>query len=218
MIDDFRRGGRDYQSAIVMGNKMIISSSGSTINRRLTVTNDDCRLHCPLFSEKKYFFFFELKKIKINKKPKISRAVTAFRVALMNGQRIQTSEVELNHVEIGNYHRRFRRGFLVIVEPLAAQTLRLVPNLEQVLVVLDDDCVLVELTVHVRLRAAPVNESSEFRSSRESRESYDCDRSLVRLATAFCSLRSEVTEIRYKNHFLTSRHSKLRSVFIFQYE
>lgn len=71
-----------------------------------------------------------------------------------NRKGARTSEVQLYHVEVRDNHRRLRRGFLVIVEPFAPQPLSLVPNLQQVLVVLHDHRVLVKLPVHVRLRSA----------------------------------------------------------------
>jgi hypothetical protein len=68
---------------------------------------------------------------------------------------VVAAEVELDDVEVGDHHRRLGGRFLVVVEPLAAQPLRLVPNLEQIPVVLDHHRVLVELAVQVGLGAAP---------------------------------------------------------------
>lgn len=67
---------------------------------------------------------------------------------------ICTSEVQLDNVEVGDDHRRLRGSFLVVVEPFAAQPFRLIPHLQQILIVLHDDGVLVELSVQVGLGAA----------------------------------------------------------------
>ncbi len=65
-----------------------------------------------------------------------------------------TLEVELDDFEVGDDHGRLGSRLLVVGEPLAPQPLGLVPGLDEVRVVLDDDRVLVEPSVEVRLRAA----------------------------------------------------------------
>lgn len=86
------------------------------------------------------------------------------------------TEVQLNDVQVRDDHRRFRGSLLVVVEPLAAQSFRLVPHLQQILVVLHDHLellggtsvsvssdnqltlahrILVELSIQVGLRATP---------------------------------------------------------------
>ena len=67
-----------------------------------------------------------------------------------------TSEIELDDLDIGDPDWRFRDSLLVIVVPFAAQPLSLVPDLDEILIVLNDDVVLVELAVEVGPRAAPV--------------------------------------------------------------
>ena len=67
---------------------------------------------------------------------------------------ILTSEVELDHLEVGDSDGRLGDPLLVVVVPLAAQPLGLVPDLDEVLVVLNHDVVLVKLPVHVGLRPA----------------------------------------------------------------
>ena len=64
-----------------------------------------------------------------------------------------TSEVELDHLEVGDSDGRLGDPLLVVVVPLAAEPLGLVPHLDQVLVVLDHDVVLVKLSIHVWLGA-----------------------------------------------------------------
>ena len=49
------------------------------------------------------------------------------------------TEVQLNDVQVSDDHRGLRGGLFVVVEPLAAKAFRLVPDLQEVLVVLDDD-------------------------------------------------------------------------------
>ena len=65
-----------------------------------------------------------------------------------------TSEVELNHLEVRDPDGRLGDSLLVVVVPLAAQPLGLVPDLDEVLVILNHDVVLVKLAVHVGLGPA----------------------------------------------------------------
>lgn len=48
------------------------------------------------------------------------------------------AEVQLDHIQVSNDHWGLRGSFLIVVEPLAAQSLCLIPHLQQVLVVLHD--------------------------------------------------------------------------------
>lgn len=70
--------------------------------------------------------------------------------------KIHTPEVKLYYVEVSNHHRRFRCGFLIIIKPLAAQSLRLVPYLQQIFIILHDNSIFIKLTVHIWLGATPV--------------------------------------------------------------
>ena len=65
-----------------------------------------------------------------------------------------TSEVELNNLEVRDPDGRLGDSLLVVVVPLAAQPLGLVPHLDEVLVILNHDVVLVKLAVHVGLGPA----------------------------------------------------------------
>ena len=65
-----------------------------------------------------------------------------------------TSEVELDHLEVRDPDGRLGDSLLVVVVPLAPQPLGLVPNLNEVLVILNHDVVLVKLAVHVGLGPA----------------------------------------------------------------
>lgn len=67
---------------------------------------------------------------------------------------IFTSEVELDHLEVRDPDGGLGDPLLVVVVPLAPQPLGLVPDLDEVLVILDHDVVLVKLAVHVRLGPA----------------------------------------------------------------
>ena len=67
---------------------------------------------------------------------------------------VDTSEVELDHLEVRDPDGRLGDPLLVVVVPLAPEPLGLVPDLNEVLVILDHDVVLVKLAVHVRLGPA----------------------------------------------------------------
>ncbi len=74
---------------------------------------------------------------------------------------ICTSEIELDDFEVGDDHGRLGGRLLVVVVPLAAEPFGLVPDFDELLVVLDDDRVLVELALGVRLGPAPVVDDGE---------------------------------------------------------
>ena len=67
---------------------------------------------------------------------------------------LDTSEVELDNLEVWDPDGRLGDPLLVVVVPLAPEPLGLVPDLDEVLVILDHDVVLVKLAVHVRLGPA----------------------------------------------------------------
>ena len=73
-----------------------------------------------------------------------------------------TSEIKLHHFNIGNSNGRFGDSLFVVVVPFASQPFGLIPDLNQILVVLNDDIVLVEAAVQVRLRTARVVHNIEF--------------------------------------------------------
>ena len=67
---------------------------------------------------------------------------------------VLTSEIQLHHLQVRHSDGRLGDPLLVVVVPLAPESLGLVPDLDEVLVVLDHDVVLVKLSVHVGLRPA----------------------------------------------------------------
>ena len=72
-----------------------------------------------------------------------------------------TSEIELDHFEVSDDHWRFSGRLLVIVVPFATQTFRFVPDFNELLVVLDDYCVLVEFALGVWFGTASVVDDGE---------------------------------------------------------
>jgi len=101
-----------------------------------------------------------LSPVSTKRKPLISFLGENLRIH-RNRKRKFTSEVELDDFEIGDDHGRFGGRLLVVVVPLAAEPLGLVPDLDQLLVVLDDDRVLVEFALGVRLGPAAVVDDGE---------------------------------------------------------
>ena len=67
-----------------------------------------------------------------------------------------TSEVELNDFDVRDPDGRFGDTLLVVIVPLTPQPLRLVPHLNEVLVILDYNVVLVKAAVEVGLGPALV--------------------------------------------------------------
>lgn len=71
------------------------------------------------------------------------------------------SEIEFDHFQIGDDHRWFCGRLFVIVVPLASQTFGFVPNFNQLFVVLNDNCILVEFAFGVRFGPASVVDDGE---------------------------------------------------------
>lgn len=67
-----------------------------------------------------------------------------------------TPEVELNHLEIGDSNWWLGNALFVIIVPFATQSFGLIPNLDQVLVVLDNNVVLVESAIQIGFGSARI--------------------------------------------------------------
>ncbi len=71
-----------------------------------------------------------------------------------------TSEVEFHNFEVRNNHGWLSSRLLVVVVPLATQALGLIPNFNQLFVILHHYCVLVELALGIWLCATTLNNST----------------------------------------------------------
>lgn len=67
-----------------------------------------------------------------------------------------TSKIELHHLDVRYPDWRLGDTLLVVVVPFTPQALRLVPDFDEVLIVLNHDVVFVEFSIQVRLGAALV--------------------------------------------------------------
>ena len=65
--------------------------------------------------------------------------------------KLLTPEVKLHHLKVGHPDRGLGDALLVVIVPLAPQPLRLIPDLNQVLVILDHNVVFIKLAIHVWL-------------------------------------------------------------------
>lgn len=65
-----------------------------------------------------------------------------------------TSKIQLNNIQVSDNHWRFWSSFLIVIEPLASQPFSLIPNFQQIFVILHHNRIFIELSVQIWFCAA----------------------------------------------------------------